>query len=156
MSCYDPDTSLTWIPDVLFFKMINWKFLIWYKFLPEPKMCHHDWTIYILVAYHSIELCQILVTCVDTSHALWSRSYTHIYAHAKLLHWELSNIPFHFHVTTKINSPCFHVFSSPKKKIPSEKKKKGGKGMVMKNNKKNIKLCSLKHEHDIKTKREGI
>ncbi len=87
-----------------------------------------------LVTCHSIELCQTLVTCVDTSHALRSRSYTHIYAHAKLLHWELSNIPFHVHVTTKINSPCFHVFSSPKKKNHFEKKKrKGGKGMGMKN-----------------------
>ncbi len=56
----------------------------------------------------------------------------HIYAHAKLLHWELSNIP--FHITTKINSPYFHVLSSPKKKEKSfeDKKKRGGKGMVMK------------------------
>ncbi len=131
MSSYDPVTSLTWIPDVLFFKMINWKFLSWYKFLLEPKMCYHDYTIYILVTCHSIKLCQTHVTCVDTSHALWSRSYTHIYAHAKLLHWELSNIPFHIHISTKINSPCFHVLSSPKKIIL--KKKRGGKGMVMRN-----------------------
>ena len=94
-------------------------------------------TIYILVTCHSIELCQILVTCVDTFHALWSRSYTHIYAHAKLLHWELSNIPFHIHITTKINSPCFHVLSSPeKKKIllkkKEKKREKGEKGMVVK------------------------
>lgn len=34
----------------------------------------------------SIELCQNLETCVDTFHTLWSRSYTHMYAHAKLLH----------------------------------------------------------------------